>query len=274
MKNDNATVLPISDKSHTDTLARFKRGEDGLVEGVVYKYLPNARIDWKAMINPVHIVFNRAKEAEIMKAYGAAPDLLNYAEYVKTKPVDEKHILILLQGFIELADLRGYYECRSDVVHAEIGRGVVSTCHISWISNCEDELGKTSSGVADATDGNTSGFGYLSAMADNRAFVRAVRRGLGISIMSFDELDAKGTSVTESNVTATASSPFSPQGMLKSVADAAGFVFMQVKAGASSKYKAKIEGKPEEWTGYESISGTDCMTLISILKETKPDTAK
>jgi hypothetical protein len=243
----------------------FKRDDEtGLVNGIDYKRLPSGRIDWHAMINSEHIVFNRHKEAEIEAAYGAKPDRLIYAEVIKEKTVDEKHILILLKGFIELAELRGYNNCQSKVENVTPGQGVTVSCHITWIPNIEDIDGKTSSGVADATDSNTSGFGYLAALADNRAFVRAVKRGLGISTLSYDEIATKEDA---DNIPTTKISPFSPQGTLKSVADTEGFVFMQVKAGACSKYRAKMEGNPESWTGYEDISPPDCMTLIQILKE-------
>lgn len=253
----------------------FKRNEDGLVEGVQYKRAANGRIDWKAMINPAHIVFNRKLDAELLEKFGAAADMLNYSEIIKTKTVEEKYILVLLQGFIELADLRGYESCDSKVAHAEIQRGVVSTCHISWIPNLEELGGKISSGVADATDANTSGFGYLAAMSDNRAFVRAVRRGLGISIMAFDEISSKDNLAPESGAPASGNiSPLSPQGTLKMAAESCGFTFVQIKAGASSKYRAKIQGNPEEWVGFESVPPQDCMTLVGIVKEAKATTDK
>ncbi len=267
-------VLTPTNEVSLEYTPPFKRLENGMIEGFEYKRLPNKRIDWKAMINPAHIVFNRLKDAEILATYGATSEALVYSEVIKTKVVNEKHILILLQGFVELADLRGYEYCESKVAHVEIDRGVTSTCHITWIPNDEDPTGKTSSGVADATSGNTSGWGYLATMADNRAFVRAVKRGLGIQILGFDEIAAKDNPAPEVSTESAQINPLMPQGVLKRIAEENNLTFIQLKAGATSKYRKKISGDPEKWEGFESVSPQDCMTLVGVIKESKATGSK
>lgn len=170
---------------------KFERdAKTGLVAGVDYKYLSDGRIDWKSMLNPAHIVFNsKNKKAaeEIQKVYGAPADKLVYSEVIKTQTVDDKHILILLKGFQEVAELRGFHS--SVPTSLQVAQGIVAVAHtIHWIPNVEDPQGKVTGATADATMENTGNFGYLAAMAGNRAFVRAVRQGLGISILAFDEI--------------------------------------------------------------------------------------
>lgn len=282
-----STTTPTQDMTvHTDTPAHFTRDETtGLVKGVSYVRDASGRINWKAMINPVHIVFNGKKneklEAEIAAAYGAAADKLVYADVIKEKTVDDHHVLILLAGFIELADLRGYTSAKSDIVHVTPGSNVTCQCHISWIYNVEEPNGKTSNGEADATMENTGGFGYLAAVAGNRAFVRAVRRGLRIPILGADEIASKDSAPVEGGSTPTstaASNPISPQGILQKTATELGHAFEVVKAGGV-KHKAKITSDASTWTKFEDVPPPDCMVLIDLLRKaaaakTTPPAAK
>ena len=98
----------------------------GLVDGVTYIRQPSGRISWKEMIDPAYIVFNRKLDEELTKIYGAASDKLVYADVIKEKSVEDKHILILLQGFVELAELRGYISAPVSIVHVTPGQNVTS----------------------------------------------------------------------------------------------------------------------------------------------------
>lgn len=278
--------IPTPDTTvHTDTPAHFSRDPDsGLVNNVVYIRDAQGRIDWKAMINPAHIVFQGRKNeklaAEIAGKYGATYDKLVYAEVVKTQPVEDKHVLILLAGFIELADLRGYNSSHSHIAHVTPGGNVTCVSHIEWLPNVEEPYPKTSSGEADATVENTGGFGYLAALAGNRAFVRAVRRGLRIPILGADEIAAKDADSApaeggaSSSGSAAAVGNLSPQGILQKTASELGVTFEQVKAGATTKHKAKIEVDATAWTGFGDVPPRDCMTLINLLRDKKSGKGK
>jgi len=263
-------------ESHTDTPTRFTRDENGLVVGLSYVYDESGRVNWKAMINPNHIVFSDKKNeklaAEITTKYGAPVDQLVYAEVIKKQPVDDNHVLVLLAGFTELADLRGYCAVNPQIVHVTPGSNVTCQVTIDWIPNQEEPEGKTSFGTADATMENTGGFGYLAAVAGNRAFVRAVRHGLRIPILGADELAKKdaGAAPVEGGSTTSVAQSLSPQGVLQSEATKFGATFEKVKAAAIAKLaQLKLKSDPATWTKYEDVPPPDCMTIITHLRQGK-----
>lgn len=252
----------------------FRRNAKGLIEGYTYHVI-GSRLSWRHMINPAHIVFNGKFDDEIEAAYGAKANKLVYPEVIKTKVVDDRHVLIKLQGFIEVAELRGYSAAPVTITHVTPDGGHVSAvCTITWLPNEEEPYAKTNTGEADATFANTGGFGYLTAMAGNRAFVRAVKRGLGIEILGWDEIAKKDTPLEQPTGTSATVDPLSAQGILQRVADELGYTFDVVKKGAV-KYQTKMRATPEEvaaWTGFIDVSAPDCMSLIGLLRK-KPEPA-
>ena len=242
----------------------YRDPSTGLVNGVTYTRDSKGRIDWKSMIDPAYIVFNRKMDEELTKAYGAGHDKLVYADVVKEKAVDDKHILILLQGFVELAELRGYVAAPVSIVHVTPGQNVTAQCHITWIPNIEEPYQKTSSGEADATYENTGGFGYLAAVAGNRAFTRAVRRGLRIPILGFDEIAEKET-LTETPTSSSSKNALDPHVILQKAAEEQKTSFEQIKKGALAK-KDKFQSDPATWTDFDSVPPTDCATVIGLLR--------
>ncbi len=246
----------------------FKRGEDGLVVGLTYPRDSLGRILWKQMINPVHIVFNKRLDEQLTVKYGAPAEKLVYAEVIKTRPVDDSEVLCLLAGLIELADLRGYYSAESRIAHVSPGQNVTVEATISWQPNCEEPDGKTSTGEADATYENTKGFPYLAAVAGNRAFVRAVRRGLRIPIYGDDEIATKDVPPVEGGKTETTTLP-TPQNALQKEAEGLGLSFEKVKEGAVGRHRAKIEAtsEPEKWTKFDDVPPRDCISLIGLLRQ-------
>lgn len=249
----------------------------GLDEGKTYIRRPDGRINWAAMIDPAYIVFNKKldKTGVIEKVYGEKADKLVYSEVIKKQPVDEKHILVLLMGFFELAALRGG-DAVPRIAHVTSypveAANVTCECTIRWIPNEEEPNGFTSYGTADATMENTSGWGYLAAMAGNRAFVRAVRQGLRIPILGFDEI-AKKEDLTPDAPPNTAVI-LTPINSLEKAAKlhkgpdgkAAPLDFEGVRAIATGECKSKIEDDPAKWTKFEEISPADCLTLIKAIK--------
>lgn len=249
----------------------------GLVKDLVYPRRPDGRIQWEKLIPHEHIVFNTQNPKtceEIEKAYGAQAKSLVYGDLVKSGvQVNPKHILVLLQGFYELFALRGG-SASSRIAHVVSypSEAAISVCEctINWYPNIEEPLGFSSYGTADATMENTGGWGYLSAMAGNRAFVRAVKQGLRIPILGFDEIAKKDSAIPESGNSSSqlpVSTAMTPSGSLERHATEAKFSFNAVKTGAATKYKEKIEGNPELWNSWSDISPRDCWTLITIIKE-------
>ena len=243
----------------------------GLVDGVTYIRQPSGRISWKEMIDPAYIVFNRKLDEELTKIYGAASDKLVYADVIKEKSVEDKHILILLQGFVELAELRGYISAPVSIVHVTPGQNVTAQCHITWLPNCEEPYQKLSSGEGDATFENTGGFGYLAAVAGNRAFTRAVRRGLRIPILGFDEIAEKDNLMAEPSPNQS-SKPLDPHMILAQQVEKSGTTFEKVKKGAI-KSRDKFQSDPTTWTTFSDVPPLDCAVIIGLLKKSEAEKA-
>lgn len=266
----------------------------GLEIGRVYPRLPNGRVDWRALLNPTHIVFNSKNEktaAEIAAAYGAPAKSLVYADIAAKQPVDDKHIVVLLAGWLELAELRGYTS--SVPTHLQVSQGIVVAAHeIDWIPNEEDPKGKKTGATADATIENTGGFAFLATMAGNRAMVRAIRRGLGINILAYDEIAKAGDHLPESGAGSTnsqsaagsSSTSFSSVGLpvpsLIKWASEGGFSFDLVKKGAVKRwaketaslaadatFQRNIKSDPSTWTRFEDVPPGDCLTLIDAIRK-------
>lgn len=159
------------------------RNEHGLINNgsVNYIFTTDGRVDWRKMINPAFLVphkqaFERRKQ-EVPKTI---------------EGLEDKDLLILLGGIKELAQIRGYESVRYNIV-APNDQYVVATCSINWIPNYETEgRDVTFSAIADASPFNTNSFGknYLGPIAENRAFVRAVRNFLRINIVSQEEINS------------------------------------------------------------------------------------
>lgn len=257
----------------TSPTPTFERDTDGLVKGIVYKRKADGRIDWRAMINPAHIVRNdsaiKRDEAKLIQRYGKP------VNEVKTEDLDDRYLLILLAGIKELAHLRGYTSVRPRVAYASDLRCVVET-QIDFIPNFETLGQPASFGDVGSAIPASVGIGfdlYLEAIAANRAFVRAVRNFLGIHIVGRDEVpftsnvtldESGGNSSSESN--GSEPSPLSPQGTLKKAADASKLSFANVRDTVIAKYRAKMESDPEKWTRWQDVKASDCLTIIDILR--------
>ena len=160
----------------SNALVRVKRDEDGLITEpkVEYSFDANGFIDWRKMLNDEWLYPNPTKHPAS-------------ADVSKLKDSD---LCVLLQGYKELAQVRGYTDVTYDVTSPSADY-VIATCTITWKPNYETENEAVIfSAIGDASPANTNGFGalYLGPMAENRAFVRCVRNFLKIGIVGRDEL--------------------------------------------------------------------------------------
>ncbi len=157
------------------------RNEFGLIDNnkITYVYTCDGLIDWRKMINPKFLV----------------PNKQNFERNKKPVPptiegLEDKDLLILLGGIKELTQIRGYNYV-SYTTQSPSNDYVVATCTINWIPSYETEgRSVTFSAIGDASPFNTNSFGknYLGPIAENRAFVRAVRNFLRINIISQEEI--------------------------------------------------------------------------------------
>ncbi len=152
---------------------KIERDDNGLIKGIDYTLNDEGFIDWRKLINHDFLVPMNPKDK------GKNPDDLS-----------DKQLLVLLHGYKELAQIRGYTSVNYSIVSPNPDY-VIATCKIDWIPNFETE-GKSIvfSGVGDASISNTNKLTrhFLAATAENRAFVRCVRSFLRINILGKDEL--------------------------------------------------------------------------------------
>lgn len=245
----------MSDKivyRYKDTVNKFKRDANGLLECVEYTFNPDNTINWRSMINKEYLVPNR--------------DAFKNQKDVNLKEIDisvlpDNQLLILLAGIKELAQIRGYLNVNYDVIQAQPDYVAVK-CTINWAPNYETNMEPVSfSALADAHLDNTKDFAknFLMAIAENRAFIRTVRSFLKINIVGNDEM-GKTTHVDteiEPNTLVT-----QPVALLEKTMEEHNLSFLQIKERAVQK---KMENA-ETWQSIKDISPLSMFTIISGIK--------
>ena len=237
----------------------WKRNEHGLLESVEYEFNQDGSVNWRAMISPEHLYPNK-DHFEMRKM--PVPDSI--------EGLEDNQLLIKLGGIKELAKLRGFHNVTYDIVESSDSRVVVQ-CMINWIENYEGSYAHTQtfSSIANATTHNTNGFAakFLECIAENRAFVRAVRNFLGIHIVGADEIDSsKNKSPIVAPPSSSGAKDISPQGILK---EKAGTDFNSFKGCLRAWYKTgAYTNDPEvikEWSDYKDVPAKECRKLLKLL---------
>lgn len=248
----------------------FERDEKGLVKGVEYKFLPDGRIDWRGMLKPEHLYVAKEKVAAIEEKYKKSISQID-----KTTLADHE-LAILLSGIRYLANLRGYTSVNQKVdnvtfdPHYNLVSSCTVTCSIAWIPNYETFFKEvTYADVAGASLGSLEDFvkRYPESMAANRAFQRAVRGFLGISIVSKDECGPSAPLAPKEQ----ASDKYSgndPVKMLEDRLQKMGLNFQKLKDNILRKYSEVVKGA-DQWTDINSIPRGDIFTLLGILEKSK-----
>lgn len=166
----------------------FSFDEHGLRRGLQYTFLPSGLVDWRSMIPADLVALNRGNF--LKKSEPVDVDTLPKEELeILKKKAREEDLIIKLGGYRELAAIRGFLDVRETISATQ--EFVSVTCDITWGGNFETNMEPvTFSSSADAHFGNCSGdFGtYLTTIASNRAFARAVRNFLRIYIVAQDEI--------------------------------------------------------------------------------------
>jgi hypothetical protein len=259
----------------------IKRDENGLIEGVEYKFKADGTVDWRGMISPEFLIINKEYEKEIVMRYNRDINKINPLE------VEDRYLLILLGGIKQVLRLRGYRSVKQEVNYVD-GYKCVNTCTIEFIPNFETggeavTFSDTASASLDSTSGTFKLF--IETIAANRAFVRAVRNGLGINIVGKDEFDdranKKFAKVEELMKTPEVSevSGFTPNRLLAAKCVDLGYTFTQIKDraltlnSAESSENVKFESDPSAWASFDSIPHPDAYTMLNRLKA-KEETKK
>tara|TARA_R110002020_G_scaffold60201_1_gene163422 strand:- start:1172 stop:1894 length:723 start_codon:yes stop_codon:yes gene_type:complete len=171
----------------------FKRNQYGLIEDkqISYQFNNDGTVNWRKMIKPEFLVANRDRtdETDISK-------------------LEDNELIILLGGLKDLANIRGYQSVTYNI-HEASPEYVCASCTIAWIGNYETVKSEpvVFESVADAGIKNTESFGqmYLAAIAENRAFCRAVRNFLRINIVAKEEI--KNVKISTPAPSSNAASP-------------------------------------------------------------------
>jgi len=224
----------------------FSRNEHGLLEdpSIPYEFNEDGSVNWRKMIKPEYLVSNKQNtdETDISK-------------------LDDRDLLILLGGIKELAQVRGYHSVEHKVITANPDY-VCVVCSIKWIGNYETGGEPVLfEAIADTHPDNTTSFtrSYLSAIAENRAFVRCVRNFLKINIVGKDEIGAKNVYAEQ----LVADNPLSPVATLINLMNKKNIVFKDVK-------KRLLKGEyPDAETieNLEQISKPKIFELIERIKK-------
>lgn len=236
------------------------RNEDGLLNGVDYVFKDDGSVDYRAMLKPEHLVFNRQMKDDIEKKYGKPLSQLSVTE------VEDKYLLILLSGIRYLAKLRGMISATPVVGASQPGHASV-TVVVKWIANFETNGIEESYGdTGMANYSNTFDFAqlYLDSIANNRAFVRAVRNYLGINIVANDEVGPSknlNPMVPESQTTGS-----SPSDLLEKKITSMNLDFNKFRDGFVKKYgKVKLESNAADWKSPKDIPANDIYVILDTI---------
>jgi len=270
--NENQNNNPAASNTNANQFNKpTVRDERGLVKNVNFIYNENGTINWRAMVNPLHLYpnkdwFNRRNQSVPDSADG----------------LKDEQLLIKLAGIKEVAKLRGYTGVNFSFPKLERDY-VVATCTIDWMSNFETTCPLDDSNswtltsfmdVANATSENTDGFGqkFLETIAANRAFVRAVRNYLNIYIVGEDEI-AKGNGKASSAVV-EGSADVSPQGILsKKFGESQsittfGASFSDFKSWLRELWKEESYRNEDakNWKDWSDVPAKEARSLLKFLK--------
>lgn len=259
------------------------RDERKLKKNTDYVFFTDGFVNYRAMLKPEHLCFNSQKAEAIASKIGVSADDIKSARTVtgfSLEKIEDSDLLILLSGIKYLASLRGYKNVINSIIKSEYNIATVE-CRIDWIPNFESDYKDTSySSVSTATLDNTSGFGnlYLTEIAENRAFSRAVRNYLNINIVSNDEIgpDKPISRIKKSSESEQAPATIlNPKDLLEQNIKKLNLTFDKFKDIFIAKYRnnpkpdknVNLEGDPNLWKGIEDISENDIYTLLNILSK-------
>jgi len=212
-------------------------------------------VDWRALISKRYLILSQNAFAKI----GIDIDALSQEEADKLKETaDPKQIFISLGGFRELAEKRGISEVRYDMIFRDSDLAVYR-CTIHFEPNEENPNGVIYCGVGGASPLNTEPnfVKYLDSIAENRAFIRAVRNYFRIESLGQEEVEP------EQKVEVSKINPL-PAGKLQEVMEKYNMSFEDLKVfGEASQYEWK------DWKHVGEIPGPVAFSLIGAISAAK-----
>lgn len=229
-----------------------KKKEAPVKCGAVLQKDVNGIVDWRNLISQKHILLNRKKFADI----GIRVEALSKEETNHYKnTVEPEFLMISLAGFRELAKKRGYDACSTNLVYCDADMYVFRTT-LHFLPNDEEPNGVLFDGIggANLSNVNVAFAPYLPAIAENRAFVRAVRNYFGIETLGWDEVK------TDGEVKVNDAIPFGPHVTLKGKMDSKGVDFEGLKTLTANSDKIEWQ---ESWKTLEDLSPGACFVILT-----------
>lgn len=228
------------------------RDWQGKINGPSYSYKADGSIDWRALVPKEHITLNA------MNLAGRGIDIYSLDKETLSKMVDEsseEDLVIKLAGFREIAKIRGFRRLDSQILESREGHVTVKVV-IEWIPNWENPYGLEVSAIASASrDSVEEKFAkYLETIAENRAFVRAVRHSLGIIAVGQDEIKQDDIKIETRNIKL--------HSMLLDLMQKADISFEDLK----SIFRKEGLSWEEKWTSVDKIDQSAVVYIIPILK--------
>lgn len=244
--------------TETVEIKKWKRNpETGLLDGVDYKYTHDGRVDWRAMVPKEFLVVNKG-------------NFKNRSLPESIEGLEDKDLLILLGGIKYIASLRGYNSVRHEVNYVSERMVGVKT-RILWVPNFEtDGRDVEFESLADATTNNTSSFAtaYLTATAENRGFVRAVRNFLGINVCGQDEVGSQ-THAQNQEAPQNLGQDDAARQLLVSTLDNNGITFdtFQNRMIVLETQKKDFAKGASEWKSISDIDPANLFAIIAFINE-------
>lgn len=241
--------------TYTEAIFPYKtiRDFNGLIMDLEYKYDNYGFIDWRAMINPKHIVLNKNSVAKAGLNYESLSDE-DREKYLREWPDDKK--IIRLAGFKEVARLRGYRSVKNRI--EQFGDKVICHCSIDWLPNFEGCFEYVSAASASPSNVAPEYSQALEAIACNRAFARAVRESLNIHVVSDEELDPnKVEEVSNAKIPST-----HPRSQLIKKCQSMGIEFPAVKAMISGLGLDNVD-----IVSFDTVPGATAMAVLDEVRK-------
>ncbi len=217
--------------------------------------------DWKSLIPAKYIEIS----SEWLSKNGIDPSKFEAGNKEELQErCGEENLIIRLAGFKHLAHIRGLKSVSYDIRTFDKER-VSAVCNLRFT---ECQLTKEDGskvyfpeqefhGVANANIENTSYpfSNFLESMAENRAFIRAVKTALNINILGAEELEIKQIAATN---LLSDDGCVSPQESLGLMLAGIGKSFTDLKINLKNK---KWENH-EDWNDFSDIPSDQCLLII------------
>ncbi len=231
----------------SENVVKVERDNYGLLKDTVYCFQPDGRINWRGMVKKDYLYPNKQyfpnKSVEELKAMDASQ-------------ISDDKLLVSLPGIKDLAQIRGYHSVKYQAVSSTVDFASV-VCSILWTGNYETNHRQVVfESTADASPLSVKGMygNYLMAVAENRAFVRAVRNFLGVHIIGDDEVgdvqfaDAEGVKIDPKKIV---------EGLLEQ---------HKIKFEKLKKSFAKDEVDTESWVSLADVPANYLFSAIQKIK--------